>query len=199
MAPRQVLILSFAPTWWIIIVLSAQLVQPCKSAINDADDMYNSSTGTNFTPLHPSVLMGRLVGLSKPFLGLEETARVFSACLFPIGVSVSVYLCYPPPPSQTAGQPTRVDSSLLYQRTSASSLENEWIGIFNISSGCALLPFSVMSVLTIRVQRMLFQFRVNQGENENLTGLYYLYTDPTFFVLWSAFCPHYAHTHKHTR
>lgn len=43
------------------------------------------------------------------------------------------------------------------------------------------VPFSVMSLAAISVQRMLFQFRVNQGENENLTGLYYLYTENLLF------------------
>ena len=65
------------------------------------------------------------------------------------------------------------------------------------------VPFSVMSLAAISVQRMLFQFRVNQGENENLTGLYYLYTEN----LLSSCCDQqsslimqthkHAHTHTH--
>ncbi len=67
--------------------------------------------------------------------------------------------------------------------------------LFDISS----VPFAVMSLLAISVQSMLFQFRVNQGENENLTGLYYLYTE----TLLSSCCHQQSalimHTQKHTR
>lgn len=53
-------------------------------------------------------------------------------------------------------------------------------------------PFSVMSLRAISVQMMLFQFRVNQGENENLTGLYYLYAE----ALLSSRCHQHPATHS---
>lgn len=54
-----------------------------------------------------------------------------------------------------------------------------------------------MSPLAISVQRMLFQFRVNQGENENLTGLYYLYTETLLYSCCDQQPALIMHTHKH--
>lgn len=52
-------------------------------------------------------------------------------------------------------------------------------------------PLGVMSLRAISVQMMLFQFRVNQGENENLTGLYYLYAE----ALLPSCCDQHPATH----
>lgn len=54
-----------------------------------------------------------------------------------------------------------------------------------------------LTVLAISVQRMLFQFRVNQGENENLTGLYYLYTATLLFSCCDQQSVLIRHIHKH--
>ncbi len=79
-----------------------------------------------------------------------------------------------------------------------SSLENGWLdgSFWYIFSPCSL-PFSIMSLLAISVQRMLFQFRVNQGENENLTGLYYLYTETLLYSCCDQQLALIMHTHKH--
>lgn len=91
------------------------------------------------------------------------------------------------------------DSSLPQHCTLQFKLFKKLYGLMSLIYRLTVLrAFQCDVILTISVQRMLFQFRVNQGENENLTGLYYLYTDPAFFTLRSALCPHYAHTKTHT-
>lgn len=65
---------------------------------------------------------------------------------------------------------------------------------FDISSHCALCLSVWCHSFAISVQRMLFQFRVNQGENENLTGLYYLYTE----ILLSSCCDQHPTLIMHT-
>lgn len=82
---------------------------------------------------------------------------------------------------------------------SVHSLE-KWMArwIYLIYIDISSVSFSVMSLLSFSVRSMLFQFRVNQGENENLTGLYYLHTETCspHAVISSppSLCTHRKHT-----